>query len=288
MGQQFYVIRRNPAPGSPAAEALERRKAEQGRPRHPRPSTAERPRSARAPAARWHDGASRRRRRRPARSRGGRAPAASATPKRRPKKKPLTLRCASRPARPGRRHLRRPPEDTAMTESPEDQPTTESAARRGRRSSDVDRVDRVGRVRRATEPASRPTPAEPPTVGRAPPDGCPISRRRARSRPTTSRACSTSPTSTATSTWTSRATAPLVSVVGGDLDDLVGPGRRGARGAAGADPAGRADRETGERSRLMLDIGGLPGRPPGRPDRAGHERRPRRSRPPASRSGWSR
>jgi YidC/Oxa1 family membrane protein insertase len=27
MGQQFYVIRRNPAPGSPAAEALERRKA---------------------------------------------------------------------------------------------------------------------------------------------------------------------------------------------------------------------------------------------------------------------
>ena len=27
MGQQFYVIRRNPSPGSPAAEALERRKA---------------------------------------------------------------------------------------------------------------------------------------------------------------------------------------------------------------------------------------------------------------------
>ena len=27
MGQQFYVIRRNPVPGSPAAEALERRKA---------------------------------------------------------------------------------------------------------------------------------------------------------------------------------------------------------------------------------------------------------------------
>ena len=27
MGQQFYVIRRNPAPGSPAAEALEQRKA---------------------------------------------------------------------------------------------------------------------------------------------------------------------------------------------------------------------------------------------------------------------
>ena len=35
MGQQFYVIRRNPAPGSPAAEALERR---QGRRRRPAPS----------------------------------------------------------------------------------------------------------------------------------------------------------------------------------------------------------------------------------------------------------
>ena len=52
MGQQFYVIRRNPAPGSPAAEALERRKAAKaaappGRP--PRPPMARR----RAPAARW-------------------------------------------------------------------------------------------------------------------------------------------------------------------------------------------------------------------------------------------
>jgi YidC/Oxa1 family membrane protein insertase len=28
MGQQFYVIRRNPAPGSPAFDALEKRKAE--------------------------------------------------------------------------------------------------------------------------------------------------------------------------------------------------------------------------------------------------------------------
>jgi YidC/Oxa1 family membrane protein insertase len=28
MGQQFYVIRRNPSPGSPAFDALERRKAE--------------------------------------------------------------------------------------------------------------------------------------------------------------------------------------------------------------------------------------------------------------------
>ena len=32
MGQQFYVIRRNPSPGSPAAEALERRRAAKARP----------------------------------------------------------------------------------------------------------------------------------------------------------------------------------------------------------------------------------------------------------------
>jgi YidC/Oxa1 family membrane protein insertase len=34
MGQQFYVIRRNPAPGSPAAEALEKRNAAKAA-RHP-------------------------------------------------------------------------------------------------------------------------------------------------------------------------------------------------------------------------------------------------------------
>jgi YidC/Oxa1 family membrane protein insertase len=40
MGQQFYVIRRNPSPGSPAAEALERRRAAKAA-RHPHPSTTE-------------------------------------------------------------------------------------------------------------------------------------------------------------------------------------------------------------------------------------------------------
>ncbi len=40
MGQQFYVIRRNPSPGSPAAEALERRKAAKAARHHsPVPST---------------------------------------------------------------------------------------------------------------------------------------------------------------------------------------------------------------------------------------------------------
>jgi YidC/Oxa1 family membrane protein insertase len=34
MGQQFYVIRRNPAPGSPAFDALEKRKAEKAKAKH--------------------------------------------------------------------------------------------------------------------------------------------------------------------------------------------------------------------------------------------------------------
>jgi YidC/Oxa1 family membrane protein insertase len=41
MGQQFYVIRRNPTPGSPAAEALERRRAEKAAARHPEASTTD-------------------------------------------------------------------------------------------------------------------------------------------------------------------------------------------------------------------------------------------------------
>ena len=40
MGQQFYVIRNNPQPGTPAFEAKERRKAEKAK-RKGRPSTAE-------------------------------------------------------------------------------------------------------------------------------------------------------------------------------------------------------------------------------------------------------
>jgi YidC/Oxa1 family membrane protein insertase len=40
MGQQFYVIRRNPSPGSPAAEALEKRRAAKAA-RHPSPGSPE-------------------------------------------------------------------------------------------------------------------------------------------------------------------------------------------------------------------------------------------------------
>ena len=71
------------------------------------------------------------------------------------------------------------------------------------------------------------------------------SSRRARSRPTTSRGCSTSRTSTATSTWTSRATAPWcrssLRAEDGSSADCLGRSaeRGGPRGAAGAHPACR-------------------------------------------------
>ena len=56
-------------------------------------------------------------------------------------------------------------------------------------------------------------------------------------------------------TWTWRATAPSVSIVGGDLDQLVG--RDGEVLEALQELTRLAVyRETGERSRLMLDIGG--------------------------------
>ncbi len=81
------------------------------------------------------------------------------------------------------------------------------------------------------------------------------SSRRGRSRPTTSRASSTSPTSTATSTWTSRATARRSRSSGGNLKVLIG--RDGAVLEAVQELTRLAVlRETGERSRLMLDIGG--------------------------------
>ena len=43
MGQQFYVIRRNPSPGSPAFEALEARKAAKAARHAPRPATGSSP-----------------------------------------------------------------------------------------------------------------------------------------------------------------------------------------------------------------------------------------------------
>jgi YidC/Oxa1 family membrane protein insertase len=57
MGQQFYVIRRNPTPGSPAAEALERRRAEKAAARHAAPAPGTGDATGNGPAAASGDGA---------------------------------------------------------------------------------------------------------------------------------------------------------------------------------------------------------------------------------------
>lgn len=81
-----------------------------------------------------------------------------------------------------------------------------------------------------------------------------------RSPPTTLRACSTSPTWTATSTWTSRRTVPRfrssATPASRDLQKLVG--RDGEVLEALQELTRLAvHRETGDRSRLMLDIAGF-------------------------------
>ena len=105
-----------------------------------------------------------------------------------------------------------------------------------------------------------------PSRTRSPTDGDEAGRRaesarrrssstRATSRPTTSRSCSTSPTSTATSTWTSRATGPRCRSSAPTCSQLVG--RNGEVLEALQELTRLAVyRETGERSRLMLDISG--------------------------------
>ena len=91
------------------------------------------------------------------------------------------------------------------------------------------------------------------------PTPCPAWNRRARSPPTIWRPFSTSPTWTATSTWTSRPTAPRYrssARAGRDLQKLVG--RDGEVLEALQELTRLAvHRETGDRSRLMLDIAGF-------------------------------
>ena len=78
-----------------------------------------------------------------------------------------------------------------------------------------------------------------------------------------------------------------VSVVGGDLDDLVG--REGVVLEALQELTRLAVlTQTGHRSRLMLDIGGYRAGRRAVLTELGHARPPRRSRPPARRSASSR
>ena len=235
MGQQFYVIRNNPAPGTPAFKAKEERDEAKAA-RHGVAPTAEaraaddrdrRPsRSAGPPSGSSRSG-------RPASSAG--SPAAEARPATEPSAKPQAR------ARDGRPMSR--------------------ATRPRRRATDGDRRDE----RRPTRPTRRPTADRrtptsrrrtSPTTGRR----APVARRsssstRATSPPTTSRSCSTSPTSTATSTWTSRATGPRSRSSAPTSSQLVG--RDGEVLEALQELTRLAVyRETGERSRLMLDISG--------------------------------
>ena len=107
------------------------------------------------------------------------------------------------------------------------------------------------------------------------------SRTRATSPRTTSRSSWTSPTSTATWTWTSRATGPRSASSAATSSQLVG--RNGEVLEALQELTRLAVyRETGERSRLMLDIGGFRADkrvPPGEGRRGGGGRG---AAPPAS------
>ena len=209
MGQQFYVIRNNPAPGTEAERAkVERDKAKAIKkglvpPRRSPSRSRSRsgPASASSRSASRAASASRRRRSR------GREPGRGARCPRSPlRSDPRGGRpVAQRAGDPTRHRPRSVPskgvpeqeQEKAVTEADveltETDETDEARGRRGRR--------RPRRPRRLRRPPRRPrAEASRPAWS--------SSSRRATSPPTTSRSSSTSPTSTATWTWTSRATAP--------------------------------------------------------------------------------
>ena len=183
MGQQFYVIRNNPAPGTPAFAAKEQRDAAKAA-RH----------GTSVPEAGTEAGATNGRRGTPVAARSS----------------PSGSRASSARSR-GRAWAegRRPAETTDGPTTPRPR-TRSSEGNHERAGPRRDRAERAGpgprvgdrvagsppSTRGLTTPWRRRTP-------RAGPSGW---RTRATSRPTTSRSCSTSRTSTATSTWTSTET----------------------------------------------------------------------------------
>ena len=257
MGQQFYVIRRNPDPGHagvrrPAEAAQGGQGATQGGarrdPRHrhrvappeaaPAAEAAVREqRKAGPPAAARPAGQTRRTRTAAAGAGDGRA-----------RRRPDATRQRLRGGTPSSRTAPTPPPTTPKPSERRRRPTSARSTRRARTPTSR-RVDGADRPRDAADGTA--TPADdarrrgattPPRDGAATVAGRGSSRR-ATSRRTTSRGCSTSPTSTATSTWTSRATARCLASSARDLDHLVGRRRRGARRPAGAHPAGGAPRD---------------------------------------------
>ena len=261
MGQQFYVIRRNPAPG--ARPGAPKRCAAQGRARPGAdgdagpPTTARRDRhaarrqqaqrraatrpSARATARRRsrsadaldqrpRPGSSRRARDEVTRPRASR-PTSGPADELRDRRRPRTRRRAVRPGqqRPERRRRDVEPEPTAPARRPRRLPpaTTPDAPRAGGR-------DR-GRLPRGAARHRRPRRRHRHGRRGRPRRG--LGRRRRPRR-----------TWSAATAWCSR--------------------------RCRSSPGSRCTRETGERSRLMLDIGGLPRRPRGRAHRARHARPP--------------
>ncbi len=193
MGQQFYVIRNNPAPGTPAAKAKQERDAAK---RSARGCRTRARRSSRSPRTSRVRHASR-----------AEAPAAQeAEPQPAKEAGPAQQRRRTSPASQTRA-------TNAGATAPDPSPRQTSRHRRGRSRDRADLHDH--RHRRGPDGPHPPTPPSrrrpKPTTRLTSRDelgGRTASRTRATSPPTTSRSCSTSPTSTATSTWTSRATAP--------------------------------------------------------------------------------
>ena len=232
MGQQFYVIRNNPTPArrrSRRRRSATRAKATEAR------RGARRSRPAVAADAR---GAARRHRVHNPRSR--------ATQQR--KKPPARARPQTARQKPHDRRDRR-----RRRPSVRGRPPTRSRTSRGHR---------VRRPDAPSEPRQTPIDAcdgradtTAPTTGRRDSPGQAARSARATSPPTTSRSCSTSPTSTATWTWTSKVTAPPSRSSGPTCS------RWSAQDGQVLEALQELTRlavyrETGERSRLMLDIGG--------------------------------
>ena len=175
MGQQFYVIRNNPAPGTPAFAAKQKRDQAKGNKHGSEPAgtdtvveqapeaAARRP----PPAAQEAD---------PPATQEGRAP-------------------AGHPQEPGRHRM----SDQTQTETPQTDTPLHDEVAAEQLGADEMSVDEVRTARRVPRTASAAW-----TVPRRP--GSRRSSARATWRPTTSRSSSTSPTSTATWTWTSTAT----------------------------------------------------------------------------------
>ena len=211
MGQQFYVIRNNPAPGT----AAEKAKAERDRAKalkHGKPVEAR----GREPVV---------------------EPEKPAPPRR---QQPQEAVAAAAQAEP---RVSDPPPSRSPKEAPMSDETVTEEGRRDRDRAGPGDVGGRG-LRRGRGP------------GRARRRGSRSSSRRATSRPTTSRSCSTSPISTATSTWTSTATAPPSRSSVRSCRQLVGDNGEVLEALQELTRLA-VYRETGERTRLMLDISGF-------------------------------